>query len=60
MTLVIAIINFKGGVAKTPTTMNLGAGLMKLKKRVLVINTEPQEDVGINLQGSGYSVLNLQ
>ena len=55
MTLVTAIINFKGGVAKTTTTMNLGAGLLKkLKGRVLFIDTEPQENVAVNLEGSQY------
>ena len=57
MTLITAVINFKGGVAKTTTTMNLGAGLTKLKERVLVIDTDPQGNVGINLQGSEDAVL---
>jgi chromosome partitioning protein len=60
MTLVTAIINFKGGVAKTTTTMNLGAGLKKLKERVLVIDTDPQGNVAVNLQGSEESVLDSQ
>ena len=57
MTLITAIINFKGGVAKTTTTMNLAAGLKKLKERVLVIDTDPQGNVAVNLQGSEESVL---
>ena len=60
MTLVTAVINFKGGVAKTTTSMNLGAGLRKLKERVLVIDTDPQGNVAVNLQGSEESVLDPQ
>ena len=57
MTLVTSIINFKGGVAKTTTSINLGAGLRKIGERVLVIDTDPQGNVGINLQGSEDAVL---
>ncbi|MCU0467570.1 MAG: ParA family protein [Arcicella sp.] len=60
MALITAVINFKGGVAKTTTTMNLGAGLKKLKERVLVIDTDPQGNIAVNLQGSEESILNPQ
>lgn len=39
---VIAIVNHKGGVAKTTTTANLGKALTLLDKRVLVIDMDPQ------------------
>lgn len=46
---VIAIANQKGGVAKSTTTVNLGVGLTRLGKKVLVIDADPQGSLTVSL-----------
>ena len=46
---VIALVNQKGGVAKTTSTVNLGVGLANHGNRVLLIDADPQGSLTISL-----------
>ncbi len=64
MTRIYTLVNQKGGVGKTTTTINLGAYLAQLGQRVLVVDLDPQANATsclgvdkLNVEGGTYEAL---
>lgn len=53
----ICVINQKGGVAKTTTTVNLATALAVNEKRVLIIDLDPQGNIGTCLCVQGEKTM---
>ncbi len=52
---IISLVNQKGGVGKTTCTINIGAALARLGKRVLLIDLDPQSSMTTALGAKGAS-----
>lgn len=51
--MIIALSNHKGGVGKTTSAVNIGAGLAKLGNRVLLVDMDPQANLSQSLRIEG-------
>jgi len=49
MATIISLLNHKGGVGKTTSSINIGAGLVEMNQRVLLVDLDPQANLTLSL-----------
>lgn len=63
MAHIIAVINQKGGVGKTTTTVNMGSYLAKMGKSVLIVDADPQGNatsgLGLDKTSAQYTTYDI-
>lgn len=56
---VLSFLNYKGGVGKTTACINIGVGLQRSGKRVLMIDMDPQANMSSGMGAEGESEMSI-